>query len=248
MTILVTGGTGTLGTPLVSQLRAQGQQVRVLTRSQREGNDWVTGDLAKNTGLEAALSGISTVLHCATTLRKADIAATQHLADAAKHSGTPHLVYISIVGIDQLQSYPYYRTKRECERIVENSGLPWTILRATQFHDLLVMMFRLQRRLPFLIVPSKVSDQPISTADTARRLAELATAPAAGRVTDIGGPEVLGFDELAKAYLAATGRKRKAVRVSVPGKFGRGLRAGHLLTPDNRYGSETFAQHLAQLN
>lgn len=245
MTILVTGGTGTLGKPLVAQLRAAGADVRVLTRRDRPGSDWATGDLVNGTGLDAALAGVTAVVHCATTLGKADIKATQNLVDAAKAAGTPHLIYISIVGIDEISTYFYYKTKLECERIIENSGLPWTILRATQFHDLITKAFDIQRRLPVLFTLSKISDQPISTSDTARRLTELALGEPAGRVSDIGGPEILALDQLAATYLAAAGRRRKIIRIPVPGKTGKACRAGHLLTPENRYGTETFAEYVA---
>src|SRR2546429_5743133 len=121
--ILVTGGTGALGRVLVALLREGGHEVRVLSR--RTGADLLTG-----AGLAEALDGTDVIVHCATDGRH-DVDATRNLIAAA--SGQ-HLVYVSIVGIDRIP-FPYYRLKLACERLVEECGLPWTTLRATQFHD-----------------------------------------------------------------------------------------------------------------
>ena len=90
------------------------------------------------------------IVHCATTLGKGDIQAARHLIDAARQAGRPHLVYISIVGVDRVP-VGYYKSKLEAERLVEDSGLPWTVLRATQFHQLILRGCDLLARLPVLL-------------------------------------------------------------------------------------------------
>ncbi|WP_419998422.1 SDR family oxidoreductase [Streptomyces boninensis] len=247
-TILVTGATGTLGRPLVDRLLAADAPVRVLSRRPRPAGDerpyeWAVGDLKQGTGLAKALAGAGVIVHCATDARN-DTAATRRLIEAAKQAGSPHFVYISIVGVDRVP-LPYYRSKLEIERLLEESGLPWTVLRTTQFHDLAATVTDVQRRLPFVFYPGGLSIQPIEVTEVAARLAELAQAPPAGRVADMGGPEVIGGRELAAAVLKAAGRRRALVPVALPGKIYRSFRAGGHLAPEQAVGKVTFAEYLA---
>jgi uncharacterized protein YbjT (DUF2867 family) len=135
--VLVTGGTGTLGTHVVQDLRDRGCQVRVLSRKQRAsspGVTYVAGDLANGTGVQEAVAGAGVIIHCASA-KKGDVQATQTLVKAAAaQSRLPHLVYISIVGADGI-GFSYFKAKLAAEKIVAGSGLPWTLQRATQFYD-----------------------------------------------------------------------------------------------------------------
>ncbi|MFK4101756.1 SDR family oxidoreductase [Streptomyces sp. NPDC019531] len=239
-TILVTGGTGTLGRLVTERLRADGHGVRVLSRHSPEyGVDLREGGSA----LDAAVAGVGTIVHCATTQRGGDERSARNLLDAARRAGVPHLVYISIVGVDRVP-FPYYRTKLDVERMIEESGLGWTILRTTQLHDLLVMLFRGLAKLPVVFVPAGVRDQPIEVAEVAGRLAELAVGAPAGRVEDMGGPEVRTFADLARSYLRAAGRKRPVVGVRLFGKAYREFRAGGHLAPEQAVGKGTFEGYL----
>lgn len=246
-TILVTGATGTLGRRLVPRLLAGGHEVRALSRRPPPSGDdrvaWVTGDLRTGTGLMAALTGVDVVVNCASAQR-GDVESARQLLDATARSGPPHLVHVSIVGVDRVP-LPYYRSKLTVERLVEGSGQPHTILRATQFHDLVVTMFAAQHRLPALLVPARTSVQPVDAGDVADRLAELAAAGPAGRVADFGGPEVLDGVDLARRYLRAVGRRRPVLPVFVPGTIGRGYREGGHLAPDHTDGRLTFGRFLA---
>lgn len=253
-TMLVTGGTGTLGTPTVAALVAAGHRVRVLTRTPRPDHpEHVGGDLLTGAGIDAAVADADVVVHCATTAfdRKGrfggrEVASTRVLVDALTRRATPpHLVYISIVGIDKVPM-AYYRKKLACEIVIAESDVPWTILRATQFHSLIATFVSLP--LPVAVLPAHSSFQPIDVRDVAVRLTELAAAPPAGRVPDIGGPEVLPLTELARTYQAARHRRRPIVAVPLPGRIGAGLRAGALTVPENPYGHITFASWLADEN
>ncbi|MFL1431085.1 MULTISPECIES: SDR family oxidoreductase [unclassified Nocardiopsis] len=257
VSILVTGGTGRLGRAVVRRLAAEGAaggsdpaEVRVLTRRAADPGGHepfrrMVGDLSTGAGLAAAVDGATTVLHCATTNGRRDVETTRRLVDAARRTGRdPHLVYVSIVGVDRI-GLPYYRAKLAAEHLVSGSGLPWTVLRATQFHELLAAVFSLQRWSPVTLAVRGFRFQPIDTRDVAARLAEIVAAGPAGRAADIGGPEVLGMDELARLHLAAHHRRRRVVQVRVPGAVARQYAAGHNLTPRNAFGTITFERFLA---
>lgn len=247
-TMVVTGGTGTLGRPLVRDLVAAGHTVRVLSRHAPAAGTLPGGathlpvDLRTGESLHAALDGADVVVHCATGF-KGDEVAGGHLVAAARTVGVAHLLYISIVGIDRIPT-GYYRAKLAVERQLEASGVPWTILRTTQFHDLLVRICQAQRWSPVLVTPS-VRFQPIEVTEVAARMAELAAAPPAGRVDEMGGPEVRQGRDLARAYLRAAGKRRMIVPLRLPGGMFAQLRAGANLAPERAVGVRTFEEYLA---
>ena len=155
-----------------------------------------------------------------------------------------HLVYISIVGIDRASSYPYYRIKLDTERVIEGSPVPYTILRATQFYDLVLMAVRLLERTPVMVVPNGFSGQPIDAGEVAGRMVELALSDPAGRVPDIGGPEVRTVADIVRGYLEVTGRRKKTLMFWLPGKTARAFREGALTCPNNRYGEIRWEEFL----
>ncbi|CAM01086.1 uncharacterized protein YbjT (DUF2867 family) [Saccharopolyspora erythraea NRRL 2338] len=245
--ILVTGGTGTLGRVVVRELLDAGRDVRVLSRrSSPEQSlfERVTGDLRRGTGVDAAVSGVAAIVHCATTLGRADVATARTLVDAARRHGNPHIVYISIVGVDRVP-LPYYRAKLEVERMLTVSGLPWTILRTTQFHDLIARIASLQARSPVNLTLGGAAFQPVDVGEVAVRLAELAVGEPAGRVPDMGGPEIRSHRDLTREYLRATGRRRLVLPVRVPGAISAAYRRGGHLAPERAVGRVTFADYLA---
>ena len=226
--ILVTGGTGLLGRQVVDGLRAAGGSARVLSRSVRPGT--IRGDMLTGEGLERAVDGVGTIVHCASSplrkTRQTDVGGTEHLLRAAARAGVLHIVYISIVGVDRAPYYPYYRVKLETERVVERSLVPWTILRATQFHDFVLRILQLLERLPIMLVPKGFLLQPVDTGEVADHLVELALSEPTGRVPDVGGPEVRTVAELADAYLRIAGRQRRILEIPLPGKTARAFREG----------------------
>ena len=240
--ILVTGGTGTLGQQVVARLREAGGEVWVLsrnTRTSQNGPAYVTGDLATGEGLPAAVRAVGTIVHCASN-RKGDAVATQNLVRAAiqENAKPPHLVYISIVGVDRFPR-GYYKAKLHAEAIVAASGLPWTTLRATQFYELIRSGARRLAKLPVIPVPAGFVLQPVDSGEVAARLAELALGEPRGRVPDLAGPQVLRFADLIRTYLTVTGgRTRPVVPVWTPG-IGP-IRAGALYP---RPGSDAITGH-----
>ena len=253
--ILVTGGTGTLGRHVVPQLRDAGRAVRVLSRNAHEaadGIEYVTGDLLKNEGIQAAVDGAGIIVHCAGG-RKGDDEATRNLAAAASRAGARHLVYISVVGADRIPvvsgadraMFGYFGFKLAAERVITGSGVPWTTLRATQFHDLSLTVAEQLAKLPVIPVPAGVRFQPVDTGEVAARLAELALGAPAGLVPDMAGPEVHTMAGLLREYLRARGKRRLLVPVRLPGQAARAVRAGANLAPDRAVGHRTWEDFLA---
>ncbi|MGK4580659.1 SDR family oxidoreductase [Kitasatospora sp. HPMI-4] len=248
-TVLVTGATGVLGREVVRRLRGTGVPVRALTRRTAPPEDsevtWFTGDLAAGTGLDAALDGVRTVVHCASDARhfKQDVPAMENLIAAAERAGVAHVVNISIVGVDRIP-YPYYAVKLRGERMLAASGLGWTNLRATQFPELLNAAFGVLSRLPVVPVPSGTVCQPMDQGEVADRLVELALGAPAGRVPDLAGPRVYPVAGLARSWLRAAGRRRPVLAVRIPGRTGAAFRSGAHTAPDRAVGRRTWEQYL----
>jgi uncharacterized protein YbjT (DUF2867 family) len=251
--ILVTGGTGTLGRLVVSRLRDAGRDVRVLSRRSHDGAGFVTGDLDTGTGIDAAVDGTEIIVHCAGS-SKGDEAKTRTLVRAASRSGAPHLVFISVVGADRIPMasgvdramFGYFGAKLAAERVVADSGLPWTTLRATQFHDLILTMARAMAKLPVIPVPAGSRFQPVDADEVAARMVQLALGSPAGLVPDIAGPRVYTTAELVRSYLSARGQRRLMVPVLLPGKAARAVRDGANLARDRAVGHRTWEDFLAE--
>ena len=254
--LLVTGGTGTLGRLVVPRLREAGCHVRVLSRHSHESGDGVefmTGDLATGEGLEGAVDGVGTIVHCAGS-SKGDEDKTRNLVRAASRSGAQHLVYISVVGAERIPvvsgvdrtMFGYFASKRAAEKVVADSGLPWTTLRATQFHDLMLMVARQLAKLPVIPVPAGFRFQPVDAGEVAARLVELSLGKPSGLVPDLAGPRVYGVAELLRGYLRASHRHRLILPVRLPGKAARALRAGANLAPERAAGHRTWEDFLTE--
>jgi uncharacterized protein YbjT (DUF2867 family) len=238
--ILVTGGTGTLGRVLVARLRAQGHVPRVLSR--RPGPDRTVGDLETGAGVAAAVHGVDAVVHAASRPGH-DVAQARTLLDALHGAGAPHLVFVSIVGVDRVP-LGYYRDKVRVEEMIADSGVPRTVLRATQFHDLLATLFGVLGRSPVLPVLAGARFQPVDVRDVADRLVELATGRPVGGIVELGGPEVRSMADLARSWAAGTGRRRAVLPVPLPGRLATAVRAGGLLAPAHADGRITFEEYL----
>jgi uncharacterized protein YbjT (DUF2867 family) len=250
MNVLVTGGTGALGREVVNELRGSGHRARVLSRMRGIGHDWAQGDLASGKGLDKALTDMDVVIHAGSAAREpwrlkaVDVDGTRRLIDAAKLAGVRHLVFISIVGMEGI-AYPYYASKLKAESVVKEGTLPWTILRATQFHTLMETFLKAFAILPRIAaIPVNWQFQPVDTRDVAARLVQVAGQEPQGMLPDFGGPEVRTFKSLADSWLQARHMTRRVVNFSPPLKFSRQVAEGKLLTPDHKDGTITFEQYL----
>ncbi|HYT13914.1 MAG TPA: NAD(P)H-binding protein [Candidatus Nitrosopolaris sp.] len=259
--ILVTGGTGGLGRRVVARLRNAGRKVRTLSRRVHEsadGIEYAVGDLAKGEGgegVEAAVAGVSIVVHCAGVGKiEEDTAQARNLSRAAREAGVVHLATISVVGADRIPvksgvdraMFAYFASQLAKERVVRESGLPWTNLRATQFHDgFILSMVRGMSKLPIVPLPARFRFQPVDADEVADNLVQLALGTPAGQAPDIGGPRIYDAEYLLRSYLKAVGKRRAILGVRMPGAAADAIRAGANLTPDRAVGRRTWEEFLA---
>jgi uncharacterized protein YbjT (DUF2867 family) len=244
--VVVTGGTGRLGRRVVDRLRTEGLEPRVMSRSARPGT--IKGDLLTGEGIEAAVRGADAIIHAAQSptrkSRWTAVEGTERLLQIAARAGVSHFVYISIVGLERVP-LSYYREKLDAERLVERSPVAWTILRSTQFHDFVLPIVEALSRVPFVtLIPRGWLFQPIDAGEVAGRLVELTLGLPAGRVLDIGGPEVRTLASLTQAYLSAKGSKKGVVELPLPGKTARAFREGAQAAPASAWGDITWEEFL----
>ncbi|MDR6868651.1 uncharacterized protein YbjT (DUF2867 family) [Microbacterium resistens] len=245
MRIAVAGGTGLMGSAVVDEATARGHEIRVIARS--AGVDAVSG-----TGLEGALDGVDVVvdvLNIATvneaTARELFLTTTANLLAAEAAAGVGHHLALSIVGVDRAP-HGYYGAKLAQERAVAAGTVPWTIQRATQFHDFAAQMYRSNafgRVHPVI----RMRTQPVALTEVAARLVDLAEQGPAERAPDLAGPREEELGAMVRAWAEHTGRRAWTPRIPLPGGLGRAMRDGSLLPgPDADLGHVTFQDWLAR--
>lgn len=243
MRIAVAGGTGRVGSHVAEIARERGHDVAVLTRSR--GVDLVTGR-----GLAAALDGTDAVIDVVsvdTLDAKKSVGffetTTRALLDAEAAASVGHHVALSIVGIDRAPE-GYYAGKLAQERLIENGPVPWTILRATQFHEFAAQIFASAKVGPLHVAP-RMRTQPIAAREVAARLVALAEAAPAGRGRDLAGPREESLPDMVRRWARAQGSRAWVPAIPLPGALGRAQRDGSLLPgPDAELGIQTFAEWL----
>lgn len=244
MSVTILGGTGLLGRRLAKVLVSEGIDVVIAGRS--AGDAGVEADLETGGGLSDAIATATTIVHLASNPRKpdqVDIAGTQRLLPLV---GDRHLVYMSIVGVDR-HPLPYYKAKLATEQMIRESRVRFSILRATQFHHFLAFLISKMAKPLVCLTPRGYVFQPIATDEVARHLADIARTGPTGMLPDLGGPEVLGIDHLARTYMTAIGKERPLVKIPVPGKASRAFRSGLHTNPERAVGKRTWDEYLSTL-
>jgi uncharacterized protein YbjT (DUF2867 family) len=243
--VAVAGGTGVVGRYVVEELAAAGQEPVVLSRS--KGVDLLAG----GAGLDAALDGVETVIDVSnvttTSATKAVAffdAVGRNLLDAGARAGVRHHVVLSIVGIDRV-GLGYYRGKLRQEHVVKNGPVPWTVLRATQFHEFAAQTLDRVPK-PLAVVP-RMRTRPIAAHEVARHLVQLAMTPARGMSPDLAGPRVEQLVDMVRRLLRARHERRLVLPVKMPGATGAAMTGdGQLPLAAGPLGSQTFDEWLAQ--
>lgn len=238
-----------LGRELVSELRHGGVDARVLSRTGSAGSDgtW-RGDLTTGEGVATALAGVEVVVHAATNPvrhKRVDVEGTAGLLDAARSAGVRHLIYVSVVGADMIP-FTYYRSKLQAEHLVQDSGIAWSVLRATMFHPLVARLAASTTRFPIGLLPAHARVQPVDVRDVAERLVAMVGADPVGRAPDLGGPGVLTAREAVEAYLDAVGDHARLVEFTFPGASWRAVRHGDNLAAGHDTGWRTYPHYLAE--
>ncbi|WP_285245828.1 NAD(P)H-binding protein [Pseudarthrobacter sp. fls2-241-R2A-127] len=243
MRIAVAGGTGTVGRHVVAIARERGHQVVSLSRA--EGVDLVSGS-----GLDQTLQGVETVIDVSgiptlSTKKAVDFFtnATQNLLVAENQNGVKHHIALSIAGIDNANS-GLYAGKLAQEDEVRHGGVPWTILRSTQFHEFVPMSLKAASVGPLVFVP-EMRTQPVAAQEVATALVDAAEAGPKGRAPDLGGPRPEQLKALVSAYLAKTRQKKLIIPLRLPGPMGKAMRNGALIpVPGSAVGRQTFLEWL----
>ena len=251
MRIAVAGGTGTVGKHVVDVLRERGHDPVVLARS--TGVDVVTGK-----GLADSLAGVDAVIDVLSFMtQKADPAiqffgtTTRNLLDAEKAAGVTHHVLLGIVG-SQKSQYGYYLGKMAQEKLVHAGEVPWTEVRATQFHEFSQQIYGVARLGPIVLAPNG-RVQPIAAREVAERLVDLAVGTPSGLVAELAGPREESLSRMVRAAARATGKRGPIWGVPAPGPGGAAMRDGTLLPdptlqPPAQLGKQTFDEWLTTLH
>ena len=244
MKIVVVGGTGLIGSKLVDTLRRGGHEV--LAAAPSMGVNTITGE-----GVAEAVAGVQTVVDVANSPSFEDRAVLEffetsgrNLLAAAAAAGVRHHVALSVVGSERSPESGYLRAKLAQERLIEASGIPYTILRATQFFEFVGRIAqsgtegRTVRVSPALL-------QPIASDDVVAALAKIAVAAPVYGMVEAGGPEKIPLDELVGTFLRATGDTRQVVSDVHARYFGTELNDRSLTAADGaRLGAIRFQDWL----
>ena len=226
MKVAIVGGTGTLGRQLASEFVTRGHDARILSRNAPE----YRVNLATGEGLEAALAGCEVVIDASNNQsRRAAVIlveGSRRLLRAGLAAGVAHHVCVSVVGCERVPA-GYFKVKAQQEDVVEHGLVPWTIVRATQFHEFAAAALESAARWRAVPVP-QVRLQTVSSAEVARVIVDAAESGPRRTRVEVAGPEVTTARELARTWQEATGRSLTVIPVRLPGRLGRALRAGAL--------------------
>ena len=255
MRVAVVGGTGMLGALVVETLVGRGHEAHVLSRhapTRMRTSTYRRVDLASGEGLPEALSGVEAVIDASNVARPGRRArsvlvdGTGRLLRAEAEVGVVHHVLISIIGIERVP-FSYYRVKLEQERALAESRVPVSVVRSTQFHQLLDRVFESAAR--FGVLPAgQIALQPVDAHEVAEVLVSALEQGPWRERREVAGPEVLPLSALARSWSAATRRRRLPVPAPLVGKVGRALRDGALTDPEAQRGALTFARWLSRRN
>ncbi|WP_433755297.1 SDR family oxidoreductase [Nocardia sp. CA-135398] len=235
-------GTGLIGSQVVRELTAAGHDAAGHSRS--TGIDLITGD-----GLDEALRDAEVVVDVANspTFDEASVdffrTSVPNLLAAAQAAGVGHIVTLSIVGVDQVPGLVYYQAKTLQEDLVRAGPIPYSIVHATQFMEFVVAALEWTTDGDAVRLPSTAL-QPVSSAEVAATVAEVAAGPPLHGIRAIAGPEIYALDDLGRVVLAAKGDRRHVVTDETAGLFA-AVKGNALIPPEGtRLGTTHFRDWL----
>jgi uncharacterized protein YbjT (DUF2867 family) len=246
MKIVVIGGTGLIGSKVIEHLAEHGHEA--VAASPNSGVNTITGQ-----GLAQVLVGANVVVDVSNSPSFADddvlaffTTSTNNLLEAERAAGVTHHVALSIVGAERLPNSGYLRAKVAQEQLIIESGLPYSIVRATQFFEF-VGRIADEATVDGTARLSTGLMQPIAAADVSAAVARVAAGDPINATLEIGGPERLGQDEFVRTGLAAKGDSRAVVGDPEAPYFGTKLTGTELvpLSPNAQLSTTTFADWLA---
>lgn len=246
MKIVVIGGTGLIGSRLVSILRNKGHEV--LAASPDSGVNTLTGE-----GLDAALAGAQVVVDVSNspTLEGAAVlkffeTSGKNLLAAEARAGVRHHVALSIVGSDRVPGSDYLRAKLAQESLIKQSGISYSILRSTQFFEFIGRIAQSGADATTVHVPEALL-QPILSTDVVAALADITLGAPINAIVEVGGPERFRTDELVRRVLRANGDTREVVADAHARYFGAELDDDSLVAgPNARIGTKHFEEWLKE--
>jgi uncharacterized protein YbjT (DUF2867 family) len=247
MKILVTGATGQLGSALLRQLKDSDYEVKLTSRRKPENIgdiNWVYSDLLSGEGLEEAIKDIDVVIHAATSPMKnseiIDVTGFGKFLD--KLENIKHFIYPSIVGIEDIPM-KYYKHKLEAEALLKNSAVPYSIVRATQFHSFVESLLLSKPLVNRYIIPGNMKFQSVDVDEFANHLTSLIDLEPQGKIDDFGGPQIMTLREMAEQKIKINNEKNKVFSFSLPGKLYGAFLEGKNTNTDQR-GKITFEDYL----
>ena len=254
--IFITGASGLLGRHMLHLIDPENTTVLTGTRNpekrRKDPGQWIEFDMDSDLS-DLDLGDVDTIYHLASDTRgfkyKTEVDGTRMLLERAREFSVKHFVYISIVGIHNVP-IKYYKNKLATEALIAQSGLPYTILRATQFHDFIEFQLKNFLRFPIGLLPKNILFQPIDTPLVAKKLLDIGEQTPANRIFDQGGPEILSFGQIAESWLEVQRIKKPILGIPLflLGKTGRALKQGGLTTEKAETGSLTWKEWLSKKN
>lgn len=258
---LIIGGSGVLGSTVVNELQKNQVSFQIGSRHQiktdaysrvNQGSNlpWTKVDLLTGQGLKEALAGVDTVFHLASGQGKigsesVEVVITRNLLEVVKRSEVKHLIYSSIVGVDQIP-YSYYQAKFAAEKMIQESKVPFTILRATQFHNFVDFVLSKLLSLPVGFVPKKLRIQPIQVEAVAQELYRLAQAGGQQTVLNLGGPQVYDAGALAKSWMQSQKVFKPIIPIPTLGAILNRIADGAATCPETATGTQTWEDYLTE--
>lgn len=247
MKIVIIGGTGFIGSRLAAKLRSEGHEV--IAASPSSGVNAFTGQ-----GLAEAVEGAYAVVDVSNSSSLDDRAvmhffqtAGQHLLEAEAAAGIRHHLVLSVVGTDLLQESGYFRAKRVQENLIKESGIPYTIVRSTQFFEFIAVIAQSATRGSTVYLPSAWI-QPVAADDVVDTLADLMAGVPLNTTVELAGPEKFRLDDLVRRYLVLNQDPRQIVLDLNATYFGASL-SDHTLIPsvNSRIGSKRFDEWMSPM-